>query len=179
MPDTNFALSSVFSAQARLGPALVTAVCGGQVEVEAGEHRILAALAVPGIYAPVAGDTVLVIENADAAYVIGVLHATGPSVIRAAGDLRLLAPNGEILLQSGTMVARAEEMSLSAERLAVTATRLTERFTSVRRAVAQIFELDAGELRARIGGTFSLLTKRLCATAEDDVKIDGKQIHLG
>ncbi|HYP62448.1 MAG TPA: DUF3540 domain-containing protein, partial [Acidocella sp.] len=108
-----------------------------------------------------------------------VLNATGPSIIRADGDLRLLAPNGEIVLQGVAVAANAEELRLNAQNLAVTAERATERFGSVRRFVTQIFDLDAGELRTRISGTFALLTKRLRAQAEEDVKIEGQKIHLG
>jgi hypothetical protein len=179
MPDTSFNLLPEFSTLQRMGPALVTGVCGREVEIEAEGRRFFATLAVPGIYAPVAGDTVLAVEGAAASYVIGVLNATGPSIISVPGDLRLLAPNGEIVLQGATVAANAEELRLNAQNLAVTAERATERFGAVRRFVTQIFDLDAGELRTRISGTYALLAKRLRAQAEEDVKIEGQKIHLG
>ena len=178
MPDTNYHLMPSVGLR-RLGPATVTAVLRSQLEVDAEGRRTLATLAVAGLYCPVKGDTVLVIETDEAAFVIGVLQSAGPMTIRAPGDLRLQAPNGAIVLEAARVDARAHEIRLDAEDLHIRADRLRERFRTVRRVVAEALDLDVGSLRATVREACSFVARRFHATAEDDVKIDGKRIHLG
>ncbi|WP_158743555.1 DUF3540 domain-containing protein [Acidisphaera sp. L21] len=181
MPDAAYHLMppSLGATLRRLGPARVTAVLAPEIEIEADGTRVLATLAVAGLYVPAIGDTVLVIETADVAYVIGVLHATGPMTIRAPGDLRLQAPHGAITLDAATVSTRAEEVQIEAKRLTVMADRLRERFRTVRRVVGESLEVDTGSLRTRVRDTWSLLAGRVHATAAADVKINGEHIHLG
>jgi hypothetical protein len=180
MPDINylFALEDAPVRLRRLGPATVTAVCGEQVEVSTDGRIVLATLAVTGVYTPVAGDTVLVIE-AEAAYVIGVLHATGPLTLRAPGDLTLSAPNGRIALHANEITGNASELRLAATVLSLTAERMAGRFATLRQVVTGAFDIDAGALAMRVKETFSLRGNRVRATAEEDVTLDGKHIHLG
>ncbi len=181
MPDTNYHLMPSIQSVGlrRLGPAKVTAILRSQVEIEAEGRTTSATLAVAGLYCPVKGDTVLVIETDEAAFVIGVLRSAGPMTIRAPGDLRLQAPNGAIVLEAARVDARAHEINLDAKDLHIGADRLRERFRTVRRVVAEALELDAGSVRTRVRETCAIFARRFHATAEDDVKIDGKRIHLG
>jgi Protein of unknown function (DUF3540) len=181
MPDINYpVLPDLRDVRLRrLGPAQVTAVGGAALEVTAEGRSVLATLAVPGFYAPVEGDIVLVIETGESAYVIGVLQASGPMTLQAPGDLHLLAPNGQVTLQAKAVSATAGEIRLTAERLWLTADRLREVFRKVRRVISETLELDAGEWHVRVGEEFSLQARRVRAAAEEDVKIDGKRIHLG
>jgi hypothetical protein len=180
MPDS----SALFMVEAQriwlshFGPAEVTAVCGEQVEVSVQGRRLMARLAVAGLYRLVAGDTVLVAE-ANEAYVIGVLHATGPMTVSAPQDLILAAPHGRIMLQANEINGTADELRLSAGTMSLTADRLVGCFATLRQVVSGLFELDAGGAALRVKEMFSLLTGRLRATAAEDVSIDGKQIHLG
>jgi hypothetical protein len=181
MPDTNFSMFPDLNTVGlrRLGPACVTAPAGRQVEVEAQGRRVLATLAVAALYTPVPGDSVLLIEAGDGAYVIGVLQASGPMTITAPGDLRVLAPNGKVTLAAGAVSMEATEVTLKAERLAMMADQLRERFRNVRRVVLELLDVDAGAFSARVTDMFSVKARRVQAAAEEDVKIDGKQIHLG
>ena len=181
MPDTMFNLVPAIPTVGlrRLGPARVTAVLRSQLEVEADGRTTLATLAVAGLYGPAAGDTVLVIETDEAAFVSGVIQSAGPTTIRAPGDLRLQAPNGTIVMEAGRVQTRAAEVDVQAGRLHVTAGHLRERFQTVRRVVADAMELDAGTLQTRVRDACSILARRFHATAQQDVKIDGERIHLG
>jgi hypothetical protein len=175
MPDMH--VPDIRATFRRLGPARVTLVAGAEVEVTIEDRRVLATMAVAGFYTPVAGDVVLVIETDASAYVIGVLHATGPTVIAAPGDLHLRAARGCIALDAKVVRAAGAEIRLEATTMSLTAERLRERFGGVRRVISEALELDVGEVRAR--GLFALASRRIRATAEADVKIDGQQIHLG
>jgi hypothetical protein len=177
MPDMS--MPDICATFRRLGPARVTLVAGTEVEVAIADRRVLATMAVTGFYTPVVGDIVLVIETDASAYVIGVLHATGPMVITAPGDLHLRAARGCIALDAKVVRAAGVEIRLEATTMSLTAERLRERFGEVRRVISEALELDVGEVRARVRGLFALASRRIRATAEADVKIDGQQIHLG
>jgi hypothetical protein len=181
MPDSNVHILTQLAegAPVRLTPALVTAVLRREVEVTVNGRSLFAILALPALYQPVAGDTVLLIEASDAAYVIGVLHATGPMSIQAPGDLHLLAPNGCIALDAASIYTRAPEMRLEAGRLTVLAAELRETLGSVYRVVRDLLEIDAGSISTRARALFSIAAGRLRATADQDVKINGERIHLG
>ena len=169
MPDTHIlALLPAF----RCGPAQVTAVIGREMEVAIEERRLIARSAVPALYQPTIGDTVLVVEADAAAYVIGVLQASGPMVVAVPNDLLLSAPNGRIALDAATI-------GLDAGRLSIRADELGECFGSVRRIVRGLLEIDAGEICTRVQELFSLTVRRLRAKASQDVRIDGARIHLG
>ncbi len=180
MPDMN--LLSLMELQTPLrgvGPAKVTSVGGRMVELDVDGRCVTARLAVPAMYVPQSGDEVLLLETGQAAYVIGVLEAHGPTTICAPGDLNLLAPNGQIMLAGEAVHAHAPDIRLDAKHLSFNADELYEGFRNVRRVVSALLDVSAGALRARVGELFSLKAKEVQMAAEEDVKIDGQQIHLG
>ena len=180
MPDVHYhVVPSIQSALHRLGPATVTAVLGSSVAVAVDGVERFATLAVAGLYTPVAGDKVLLIETEAAAYVIGVLHATGPMTIRAPADLHLQAASGSILLDAAQIRVRGTEVRVEAGRLHLVADRLRERFQAVRRVVAGTMDVEAGTLRTRVRETCSFVVKRFQAKADTTVDIDGERINLG
>jgi hypothetical protein len=79
-----------------LGPATVAAVSYKQVELDHPGGRCTARIAVAQSYAPVVGDTVLVISRGTEWYVIGVLEGTGTTTFTAPGDIEFHAPRGRI-----------------------------------------------------------------------------------
>ena len=181
MPDMNIHVLTplVDDAPVRLTPAQITAVLRDEVEVTVDGRSVFARLAVPALYQPVVDDSVLLIEAGESAYVIGVLRATGPMSIQAPGNLHLLAPNGCIALDAASIDLRAPEMRLAATHLSVLATELRETLGSVFRVVRDLLEIDAGSICARTRALFSIAARRLRATADQDVKINGQRIHLG
>jgi hypothetical protein len=162
-----------------LGPAQVTGVLASEIEVACGGAHRLARLAVPAFYQPCVGDTVLVIASSDDVYVIGVLEASGPMTLRAPGDLRFCAPHGTIALDAAEIDMTGGEMRVQTNTLVVMARHLRESFEGVRRIVRGTLDLEVGDLRTTVRDMFAVVARRLCAVAEDDVKIDGKHIHLG
>jgi hypothetical protein len=181
MPDSNITAMPRFvgTALVRLHAAPVLAALRDVLEVSVEGESRFARLAIAPFYQPVPGDIVLVIESTDDTYVIGVLQAGGPMTLHAPADLQLMAPNGRIVLDAAALHLRAPEMQFDAGRLSVLATELRETFGSVLRIVREMLEIEAGAIQARTRALFSIAARRLRATAEEDVKIDGKSIHLG
>jgi hypothetical protein len=181
MPDgqsLTFAMPETVSLD-RVGPAKVTGVLAVDVEIACHGACRLARLAVPSFYRPCIGDTVLVITSGENAYVIGVLEATGPMTLLAPGDLHLRAPRGTIALHAAEIDLNANETRVQSRVLTIASRHLRESFESVRRIVRGVLEIDAGDLRTTVREMFTVVARRFSALAEDDVKIDGKHIHLG
>jgi hypothetical protein len=181
MPDSHLLPLPLLMGQGHhhFGPATVTAVLGSEVEAAIDGTLVLARLAVYPLYQPVAGDEVLLIASDDAAYVIGVLNATGPLTVLAPQDLRLWAPHGRIELMSASLVASADEIELHADRFSIVARHMRETFETLERVVRGLFDFEAGEVRARVQQAFSIFSRRFRASADEDVKIDGNRIDLG
>ncbi len=161
-----------------LGPATVLGREGDDLRLQtpAGERRARLALAYP--YDPEPGDVVLIIGEEEA-YVIGVLRGRGVSTVSVPGDLRVEA-GGTVRIQGGRGVevdgprvaVRGETLSLEAKRLF---TRAGRAYQWVREALSTV----AGRVRLVSRGAVSVRGKRIVEFAEKDVKIDGKQVHLG
>jgi hypothetical protein len=178
MPDTNM-MSPQLIQGARFAPARVNAVLREEVEVAFDDRLLFARLAVPAVYRPVAGDEVLVIEAADAAFVVGVLRANGPTEICAPGDLRLLAPNGHIQLEAPVVHTTTAEVRIDAGLMTIAAGEVREALGAVFRRVRGMVDSEAVSIVTRVRDLFSLSAGRLRASASGDVKIDGEHIHLG
>lgn len=125
------------------------------------------------------------------------------------GNLVLAAPRGDVEIEAGgsvRMVGKRDltfsgergsfafgETTLSTLKLSATiesaravfgraetiATQIVQRAKRVFRRVEDVDELTAGRSRSIIAGTYSLKSERAVLHADDDVKIDGKRIHLG
>jgi hypothetical protein len=75
--------------------------------------------------------------------------------------------------------ATLHEATLRVNRLETVAERLFERAKSVFRQVDDLHQLRAGRARTLVDEGYFLRTKHASIEAEDEVKIDGKQIQLG
>jgi hypothetical protein len=169
------------TALAYFGPAMVTAVLDRDVELETPETtRSWARVAVAQIYQPQAGDVVLMLSTAEAAYVVGVLEGHGPSVLHVAGDLELMALHGEIRITAGKgCVVATPEMRVQAENLDLIGGTLHEQFDTVRRRISGAIDERARTISTTVAETWRLVARRIAGRGGESVTIDAPSINLG
>lgn len=163
-----------------LGPAEVVRVAPGRVQIDLPDDQPWAQLALAFPYQPAVGDSLLVVGQDEAWYVIGVLRGAGKTSLTVPGDLDIRAPQGRIEMSAGGGVTiRGPLVRLVAEKLEVAARSVFERFVEATRWVRGAWQLRAGRMRTRVEETYRLQAGRIVEHAEEDVKIDGQKIHLG
>ncbi|MHC4600204.1 MAG: DUF3540 domain-containing protein, partial [Planctomycetota bacterium] len=141
-----------------------------------GEREAVLALATP--YHPEVGDVVLVIGDEEL-YVIGVLSGRGTSRLAVKGDLELEA-TGAVRIAAGREVSmNAPDVAVKAGRLELTAERLLGRFVRAYEWIRETLKTSAGRIRTTTREGVVLRAERITAYGEKDVKINGRQIHLG
>jgi hypothetical protein len=110
--------------------------------------------------------------------------ATDQELSCNAGRLHLSAPEaearlGSVSLLAGLVRAQCRTLALVAETLEQSARSLTQRLGSLFRSVEEHAEVQAGSARYIVEDTLAVHTKNSVHIAEEDVKIDAEQIHLG
>lgn len=167
----------------KLGPATVREVGAVRVGVTRASdgQELEAELALAFLYQPVVGDVLLVISQEGAHYAIGVLYAQGTAGIAVQGDLALHAVGGKLKLvgDEGVVLHTAGEATLSAKSIKTVAGKLVERLGSVTRWVSGHVSLKAAEVTRMIDGTETTHSKRSYHLAEEQIKIDSHEVHLG
>jgi hypothetical protein len=164
----------------RLVPARILEVLGNRVCIELPDGRVWATLALASHYVPVRDDVVLAAGGGEEYYVIGVLRATGPTVITSSGDLTLLAPRGSVRILSTEGVAvKSRFIRLQAGSIEMLARSLSERFSTAYTWVKENLNLRAGRMRTVVKESTHLSAGRIVERARKDVTIDGDSINLG
>lgn len=148
---------------------------------EAGRAEVPVELALAFPYAPRPGDRLLVVRRAGGpAYAIGVLSGAAQAALRFEGDVDLWAVGGTLSLRGGEGVeVEAPRVSLRAEALRTFAETVTERADSAYRWVKDLLTVRAGESRRTVHGEDHSRARRSVTLAEETLKIDGHQVHLG
>lgn len=154
-----------------LGPARAQEVDGRRVRVELDGEDVWARLAMPWIPAP--GDEVLVTGREGAFYVIGLLESAGPAVVSVAGDLELRSEAGAVRIRA------ARDLELRGPRIHVIAHSLVQRVTDAYHWVKGLFHVRAERMRAVAERESYHKADRAFLIADQDVKVQGRQIHLG
>jgi hypothetical protein len=153
---------------------------GNRVQLEFPDELAWATVALASPYQPAVEDSVLAIGQGGSWYVIGVLKGSGKTTLSVPGDLAILAPAGRIELASARGVKiKSPAVQIVADNLQFCARSIFERFAHATRWVKQTFQIRTGRLRARVDATYDIKADRILERAEGDVKIDGRQIHLG
>jgi len=163
-----------------LGPAEVLAVEAGVVTVEgpAGPVEARIALALP--YEPVVGDVLLVIGKGGAHYVIGVLHGAGRTALELRGDVTLRAVDGKLCLAGDKGVSvQGPEVELETGKLRMVAEAVVQKFASVWQRVSSVLTVHAGQTHTVVDGATFAQSKSATILTEQNVTINGKEIHLG
>lgn len=144
-----------------------------RIEVRDGEGRLVFELD------PVTGRTVVTVPRGDL-----VLQAAGDVKIAAGGAVRCRGAEG-IALEAGRGDQRsrlrlaAGLAELVAGRVETVADRLFEKARSVFRQVEDLHQLRAGRARTVVADGFHLKSGHAVLECDDEMKIDGKTIHLG
>lgn len=159
------------------------------------------------LLAPMPGDEVLVADDGERAFVLNVLTGAQertrivlPELCELEGEEIALTGRKAIALESprvsltGIMgEARFKSISLLSQwcdlrirKIVAVAEvwdrvvgRLTERIRDSYRRIENTEQTTAGRIRTIVRGRFSLAAKDAALTAEEDLKMDGKKIHLG
>lgn len=159
-------------------PATVRRVLDDEVEVEAGGELFLARLALTSPFQPEPDDVLLVLRG-DPNYAIGVLSRRGRARLSVPGDLELRAGGTLRLTGVVALELRSADVRVRADRFEVAARHAYERVIRSYRWVREAAQLSAGRVRTLVAGVSTLRARRIVEHAEEDVKIDGDQIHLG
>jgi hypothetical protein len=163
-----------------LGPAKVRQVKDNRIQLEFPDQLVwaLSALVLP--YQPTPGDTVLAVGQNGAWYVIGILQGFGKTAFTVPGDFEIVAPRGAISFTAAKgLHLKSAEVKITAKKLELSAQSIFERFTDATRWVKQAFQIRAGRVNAVVRSDYRVKAERIIERAEDDVKIDGRKIHLG
>lgn len=166
---------------AKLGPATIVEVSARDVRVELETGlAVPATLALATPYEPQVGDVVLVIGQADRTYVIGVLHGKGRTVLSFDGDVELRSNDGTLRLSAGRAVEiDAPDVSMTASKVLLVAESFVERVVSLTQRVRDLLSVHAGKRHETVDGSTLTQAKSAAFVTQDDVKINGKTIHLG
>jgi hypothetical protein len=182
---------------ARAAVAPATLAVGDRVVVLQGDrHYVVGVLhtappreirTASGATAAVDDDT-LTLRDADGRTLLRYDAATGALTLEtAAGDLRLAAPAGRVVLDARDAVAiRSERLEAtvrealwSAGRWELRAARVAERAGQVVRDVEGVLTTRAERARTIVRGAYDLLAGRAKLASREDTVIDGKRVLLG
>jgi hypothetical protein len=124
-----------------------------------------------GASASIEGE-ILALRDATGRLVVTLDGVTGEVTIRADKDLRLEAPEGQVVI-------RARALSLAVGHYELRAERILERTTEAFRTVEGLLETRARHLRTRVARTLELHGRRTAITSDEDTRLDGKRVLLG
>jgi hypothetical protein len=164
-----------------LGPALVNAVSVGEVVVslpDGDQRRAVLAFALP--YAPVVGDTLLVIGRGLKYYAIGVLQGSGQTDLSFQGNVQLRSVNGKLSLSGDRGVEiRGPELDVLTGALRTIAHDVFQSFHSVCQQVTSLLRVQAGETQTLVAGGTYTQSKTADILTEEAVTVKGREIHIG
>jgi hypothetical protein len=163
-----------------LGPATVVRAHPHALEVTLkGGERVTATLALAYAYEAREGDVVLAIGDPEGHYVIGVLAGEGRAALAFPGDVDVRA--GGVLRLSGEkgVAIDSPEVSVTSSKLRVIAGAVVQTFQSMRQRVSELLSVQAGQSHTIVEGTAHTQAKSATIVTEENVSINGKEIHLG
>lgn len=140
-------------------------------------HATLA-LAFP--YQPVAGDQVLVIGDAAAFWVIGVLEARGRTNLESAGSAAIVAENGRLrLLGDRGIKLSGRRIHLEARHLRRIAVTLVQTFGEQQTQVREGLKVEAGEVDQLSEKRWLLRAKQIALKALMGARVKSTTVRLG
>jgi hypothetical protein len=111
------------------------------------------------------------------------------------GDLRLIAPQGRVLIQAGTDIqldapgevmvtaerffTKVRTLTQHADRLEISAGRIFEKAREAYHDVEELLQTRAGRVRALVEDAYHLQARRTSIASKEDTSIDGKKVLLG
>lgn len=162
-----------------LGPARV--VRAGRelvVRLEDGAE-VAVELALGYAFTPHEGDLLLVLAQGERRYVVGVLHGTAKSQLCVPGDLDLRAGGRLRVFADQGLEVVGRDLTLKAKTVRAYAETLEETVRDAYRWVKGLLTVRAGQSRRIVEGEDHSRAQRTTILAEELVKIDADQVHLG
>jgi hypothetical protein len=141
--------------------------------------QVSAELALGYAFQPSEGDRLLVLGQAERYYVVGVLQGAATSQLQVPGDLDVRAGGTLRLFGDDGLEVEADEVTLKAGTLRTYAESLHETVDEAYRWVKGLLTVRAGQARRIVDGEDHSRAQRTTILAEEVVKIDGDQVHLG
>jgi Protein of unknown function (DUF3540) len=162
-----------------IGPAEIVAVRGSDVDVQLAHGVVPARVALAFLYQPNVGDTALIVGDARGHYVIGILHGTGRTTLDLPGDVDLRAGGTLRLSAADAVEICAPRVHVETGSMRTLAGAVVERFQSLRQRVVELVSLHAGETHTVVEGAANAQSKSATILTEENVMINGREVHLG
>lgn len=163
----------------RLGAAVVTDCPGDRVRVVFEGASRLARLALAFAYRPLPGDLVLVITQAEEAFIIGVLSGRGTTALAVHGDLALSAPHGRITLHAGEGIdLDAPQIGMRAQSVEMTAVTLVQRVQTAFKTFTDLLHITAGRRVTQVDGVSMESSERTYNRSEKETVINGESVSI-
>ncbi|MGH7978089.1 MAG: DUF3540 domain-containing protein [Limisphaerales bacterium] len=119
-------------------------------------------------------EEIVQVHSSEGALVMEYHPGSGKTLVNIEnGDLEFVTKNGGISFQS------AKQISLLAHRLETRAETVVVKAGNVYESVKELTQLQTGRMRTLVKGSCHLKARDAFMKAEQDFKVDGKQIHLG
>lgn len=143
-------------------------------------QRYWAVMALAYRYEAVSGDKVLVANDGETYYVIGVLEGRGNTSFIAPGNIEFRAPRGCIdMIAAEGINMRSPKFQVSSTTLELIADKAVHRFNSLDQWVRDTIYTHAGRMLNRVKETYRLNAGKIVGRAKGVVKLDGDEIKLG
>jgi hypothetical protein len=124
-----------------------------------------------GASASIEGE-VLALRDAGGRLVLTLDGRTGELSIVAGKDLRLSAPEGQVVVEARALTLSVGHYELNAERI-------LSRTVDAFHTATGVLETRAKHARTLVSRTFELLSRRTTIASEEDTRINGKRVLLG
>lgn len=114
----------------------------------------------------------------------GIDMTTGSSVNMLASEVNIAAESSKLTIAqvqalSSSFTGNVGKVRLFSDAIDVVAKRATQRLKTCFRWVEQMEHVTAGQMINSVRNLFSVRARQSSIKAKDDVKIDGKRVHLG
>lgn len=163
----------------RIGAAVVTDCEAGRARVVFEGASLSARPALAFAYQLMPGDLVLIIVQAEDAYIIGVLSGRGTTTLTVHADLALSAPHGRISLRAGNGIdLDAPQVAVRAQSIEMTATTLVQRVQTAFKTFTDLLHITAGRRQTRIDGVSMESTVRTYHRSEKETVLNGESINI-
>lgn len=164
-----------------LGPARVVRVANRSLLLMLeGDTQVHATLALAFPYQPVADDQVLVIGDATAFWVIGVLHARGRTQLTSEGNVSIHAESGRLRLVGDRGIhLKGRRLHLSTQHLRRLAVTAVETFRERQTQVHEVLKIEAGEVDELSQRRWLMRAKRVVLKALTGARVKSTTVRLG
>lgn len=164
-----------------VGPAEVIGVGVRDVDVRLESGTVVAAVvALATRYEARVGDEVLVISQGGRSWIIGVISGSGSTALSFDGDVELRSNHGVVRVSGARGVeVDAPRIDLRSTNLSIVAEAMVTRVASFTQRVRDLMSIHVGKKHEIVDGSSTTQAKSSTLLTQEDVKINGRTVHLG